>query len=283
MPFNSSVNNFHQVHHGAYRHDYDYLEDNLQALSVPELKFKPNRAEVRTTIIDPSTPEHSVNVYEGGSKIGRFFKKVGKDIQKTSYALDRATRPIQQQVVSVSKVVDRATKPIQTEIRDVSYEVDRATRPAQKAIARSTINKNGLIHNLISATADVVLPQLGTVLGGLAGTAATGNPIGGVVGAKAGNMTGQIIRKTLKSQTGYGLNTNNKKSSTDVKLDKIIKKYVPDYAGDVKTVSVSDAKVVKSKVKKPMSGRNVLVKKIMNEQNLSLPEASKYIKANNLY
>jgi len=157
--------------------------------------------------------------------------------------------------------IGRFFKRLGRKITHTGYDIKNNIVHDANVVAKSATDKNGLVHAIIKSANDVIIPVLGTAVG-----TALGNPaLGGIVG--------KIGRKTLEKQTGYG-----KKPDT-MELSNIIKKYVPNYTKDVKEVSKEE-----TKPKKSISARNVLVKKVMAQHpEFSMPQASKYIKENNLY
>jgi hypothetical protein len=192
----------------------------------------------------------------GGGNIGKFFKKVGRTLNK----------PLVKQLPSVKQI-----------------------NKVANTVGKSITDKNGLGRHLIQATNNVVLPALGTAIGAAVGTA-VGQP---VVGAMVGNMAAKIGRQTLEKQTGYGevpqlkraVRKAVKKAVSEAKgnipLTKLLDKYIPDAVNDTK--KAVGAGVKPSKAKKSMKDRNVIVAQVMKEHGLSLPQASSYVKKNGLY
>ena len=66
-----------------------------------------------------------------------------------------------------------------------------------------------------------------------------------------------------------------------MQLKNIINKYVPDYKQDIKEPLTESNTQASSKKQKYSRGE--IVKQVMLEQGLSLPQASKYVKDKNLY
>lgn len=227
----------------------------------PELLYKPLRNEPKEFINSGnrenlpqynSTEMSIIDYYRSnpylqeeleGSGIGKFFKKLGKDIKKTA-------------IQSGDAIKDSATK------------------------------KNGVLRNLISNTLDVVAPVAGEVLAPMIGI----NPM-------AGKMAAEIGRKTLKSHTGYGIagvgtykgggvKKDKTKIETAVKqeLNKAIQQFLPESKTEIMGSGNESKSESKSKsANTNRSDRNAIVKKIMQERKVSLPEASKIVKAEGLY
>jgi hypothetical protein len=114
----------------------------------------------------------------------------------------------------------------------------------------------------------------------------TGDPTTGAeIGGKLGKKGGDIGRDKLNKKTGYGV-PGVGKYKKNINLDKVIDKYVPDLKTGGSDVKMKSAVVTRSKprqISKRMTERNDVVKKIMKEKGLSLPQASKYVKENNLW
>lgn len=245
MPFNSSLNSYTShvqsvTEVASLQHDYGHIMNIPQThFPVAKLEHRPSKTEVVSQIVNSSD-------LEGGSKVGKFFKKVGRDIKKTANQAPSG-------------------------IKQVAYSVDRGTRGLQSEFERSATEKDGLIRSMITRTLDEVPGMLGDLA--FASATATGNPAL-AVGAKYGaTKAGKIGRNVLKDKTGYGAKK---------KISDIINKYVPDFKDDIKPVKNKLHHLSGSGHKAP-SARNELVKKVMKEQGLSLPKASKYIKEHNLY
>ena len=114
----------------------------------------------------------------------------------------------------------------------------------------------------VSAGLDAVVPGVG----GLVGTMV--EPGAGTV---VGTLAGQLGPEGLRSLTGYGAH------SKDVGV----------YKGGAKAKPKPKVKPKAKPRAKPNSGgrnkRNEIVKRVMREKGMSLPQASSYVKQNNLY
>jgi hypothetical protein len=182
-----------------------------------------------------------------GQGIRKLFKRASKKIKKSNSEVGKIAKQGSKGVVRVGTVTGNA-------------------------IAHSATDKHGIIRGATSAILDetpMVLGEL-TKMGVEAGmTAYSGNPAAGKLAGKlAGNLvkTGADAgRIKLEEKTGYGT----------VNLTKVIDKYVKNYKQGI----VAEVKEVKEKV----NARNDIVKSIMKEKNLSMIEASSYVKANGLY
>jgi hypothetical protein len=251
MPFNSEINSYCTAVQSSDK--VEYLQRNFgepidiaHAVLVTDAQAKRKKAEVVVELVDVEED------FAGGSKVGKWFKKRGREIK-------------------------HVTKKVEKNVKHGAYKLDRATRGVQKQIAKSATDKNGLIHTVISRTLDEV-PQL---LGEAAamGAIATGNPELAGLAQEAVTKGASYGRNKLEDKTGYGAKGKD--------MDAIFKKYVPGYKDDIKATKSSGPKrAPKTKSQSApriTSARNELVKKIMAEKGLSMPQASKYIKDNNLY
>ena len=114
---------------------------------------------------------------EGGSKVGKWFKKQGKKVSNT-------------------------VKKVEKGVKNVAFKADRDTRGLQKEFERSATKDNGLIKTIISRTLDEVPGMVGDAMA--AAAIATGNPQL-APGVKYGvTKTAKFGRKVLKDKTGYG-------------------------------------------------------------------------------
>jgi hypothetical protein len=138
-----------------------------------------------------------------------------------------------------------------------------------------------VLHKAIGQTLDYALPAAGTALGTAAGVY-MGNP---ALGAMIGKKAGTVGRKTLENKTGYGVSgVGEYNDKHNIDLAKTLHKYAPQYKDEFKRGipgQVHNEKPVKRK--RITSGRCDVVKQIMKEKGLSLPEASKFVKENKLW
>jgi hypothetical protein len=242
MVFNSNFNSIgDKLTKADKQQSLEVLNQNYR-FSAPKLQYVTPQYSNDTTYYnrDELNQINGLNTHiMEGQGIGKFFKKAGKQINKSFHKVEKVAN----------------------------------------VIADSAVNKNGVVRQLISSSADVLIPYGTSALGAIGSTYLTGNPL---PGAMAGKITGTVARKQLKHQTGYGavpvpgVGTYDVKTVTkhnkQLDLDKLLNKYVPDHKIDVKHDGVSSVQL-----------RNMLVKRVMKERKLSLPQASKYVKENNLY
>ena len=157
--------------------------------------------------------------------------------------------------------------------RKTAEKINRDTKPLQRQIVKSTVDEDGLIHKAIGKTLDYALPAAGEALGAAASTYFTGDP---TTGAMVGKKVGSVGRNALKSKTGYGVPGVGEYNKGNIDLAKTLNKYAPEYRQ-------KKPDVISGKYKRRASGRCDVVKHIMKEQGLSLPQASKFVKENNLW
>ena len=115
---------------------------------------------------------------------------------------------------------------------------------------------------------DVGLPALGASVSTFLG----GNPL-------VGAFVGKLGRDILKQQTGLGRKLNRTTDVAEYKGGSHYKKKAPQKKAPQKGTGHK----AKPKVSGGRNKRNEIVKKIMKEKNLSLPQASKYVKEHGLY
>jgi hypothetical protein len=201
-------------------------------------------------------PENDDDVLEGGS-FGSFFKSVGSTLTK-----------------SVNKIGDG--------VKNVAFQADRDTRNLQQKVKKtatkvgdqvklSATSKKGIIRQA-AVEAVRITPVIAGEIGKVA-AASVGLPP--EVGKEIGKSIGNIAQKQIETNSdGYIKNANNYQGS-GAPID--MSRYIP---GAAKVQSVT-------KVKKPKSekalARGIIVKRIMMEQGLNLPQASKYVKEYGLY
>jgi hypothetical protein len=195
------------------------------------------------------------------------FKKARKATKKATKSVKNTTTKAANKTSNIAKSGAKATK-------KGAEKLNRDTKPLQKQIAKSVTDEDGLLHKAISKTLDSAIPMAGEALGTAVG-AYSGNP---ALGAMVGKQGAQVGRNHLKSKTGYGVQGVGKYNDKgNIDLEKTLSKYAPQYKTDV-------IRQYKPAVcKKPASGRCEIVKQIMKEKGLSLPQASKYVKQNKLW
>lgn len=247
-----------------------YNQDELKYINNDQRK----RQEMTGEGVGRLPYQNYVNPGRHELKGGNFFKKVRRAVDKT----EKATKKIEKGANKAVKKVDRTINKAEKGANQASSAVKKGSIQLGDAIKESTINEDGLIHQGIVKFNDYAIPKAGELLGSMAGTAvgtAVGNPLlGEAVGAKVGQLAGQQGRNVLKEKTGYGVGKYHK----NINLDKVIDKYVPDYK-----TGVHKPTVLPRKMSKEVSERNAIVRQVMQEKGLSLPQASKYVKENNLW
>ena len=205
---------------------------------------------------------------------GNVFKKAAKGIKK-------ATKTVKKETNKVVNKVEKESKPVLKKAEKVAIK-------AGKDLKNSAVNEDGVIHQIIEKANDYAIPFAGEALGTAVGTAASmymGDPTGqsgGEIGGKIGKAAGQIARKQLNQKTGYGKVPGVGKYKKTVNLDKVINKYVPGLKGG-SIVEMKAAVMPKRKLSQSISDRNTVVRNIMKEKGLSLPQASKFVKDNKLW
>lgn len=305
MPFDSNYNSLQNTHYGNIART-NIAPEHYTKLMYPALKAHENKSDdMETTVMQ-------------GDGIGKLFRDAKKAVQK----VEKQTRPAKRAIKTAAnkaatevakKVNKKATKAVLNKVLNELNEeqlnnaivdevlegegIGKAFKRAGKKIAqsakrtgrvikqtaiksgdaikKSAVNKNGLIHNLIESTADVVIPELATAVGAAISTATTGDPTSG---AYAGKMVGQVARKTLKKQTGYGVGTYEGGAHV---LDQRLSKYATPTGKEIDRQMNRYAGI--SAQAAAGKSRNAVVKQVMQEQGLSLPAASKYVKDHGLY
>lgn len=169
------------------------------------------------------------------------------DGELTGRGIRRAFKKIRKKASKGSKKVGKAIKKTATKAGD--------------DIKMSATSEKGIIRQVATRTLDET-PQLLGKATEMGVTAYTGNPAAGKLAGKLVETGAQKGRSELDEKTGYGGKLN---------MSKLVDKYVSKKSSDG------------NKPKKAPSARNIIVQKIMQEKGLSLPQASKYIKDNNLY
>jgi hypothetical protein len=223
---------------------------------------------IEKSIIDYYRAHPDIAQEMEGAGIGHFFKKVGETVKKSA--------------------------------KNTGETLKKSAKNTGKTLKKSATEKDGILRQVISATADVALPAVGTALGTAVG-AYYGNP---EAGKEVGKKVGTLSRSILKQKTGYGVGeykggasdaskkVKATKSLVQKEINKAIEQYLPetrDVMGYGKPEPVKEVvKEVVEAVKKPSvnvarQARNVIVKRIMAERNVNLPTASKIVKMENLF
>jgi hypothetical protein len=137
-----------------------------------------------------------------------------------------------------------------------------------------------ILKGLVSVGLDVGMPALGAAVS----TAFSANPA-------IGTFVGKLAREALRAKTGVGRKSKDVgiyeggglvNLATGAIVGKVAREAVKSRRGKGKDFQVKPRP-------KPKLGtgnrnaRNLLVKKVMKEKGMSLPQASKYIKENNMY
>jgi outer membrane lipoprotein SlyB len=265
MPFNSNyntlkdtVNNDESFH--KLKNNYNIAQEGYTTVLQPQLMYKAvgqNNSEYVKAGIMSHQPQYNMdemkkidglhNEVLEGEGIGRVFKKASR------------------------------------QVKHVANKTEKIAKKTGKTLKDSTVNKKGVIHQVIVEANNKLIPLAGEALGTAVGTAvgtSMGNPIlGASIGASVGKSAGKVGRDTLKNETGYGM----KKNLHDVDLNKVMQKYVKHQAQDLRRNVPTTKRVGNVKLEGGRSKRNIIVKEIMKEKNFSLPQASKYVKENNLF
>lgn len=149
-------------------------DEELIGDGIGNFKSAKNRVNKTVNRVIENVDDNTIKV--GGS----IFKKVKKVAKKVGQKTLDSVNPIK-------GVKDRI---------DDAQELNKRTKPLQKSIVKSTVDKDGLIHQGISATLDQVPKALGAATGA-AVTAYTGNPMAGAVASKAVTYGADLGRKEL--------------------------------------------------------------------------------------
>ena len=203
----------------------------------------------------------------------RAANKTSSAVKKTANKTSSATKKAANQTSTATK---KAANKTSSATRKGAEKVNRDTKPLQKKIAKSVTDEDGLLHQAIGKTLDYAIPAAGEALGAAASTYFTGDP---ELGAMVGKKAGQVGRNALKKKTGYGAPGVGEYAKGNVDLAKTLRKYAPEYKNDM----IRQKKPDVIRRVKPVNGRCDVVKQVMNEKGLSLPQASKYVKANKLW
>lgn len=194
--------------------------------------------------------------------IKKSAKKTGDKIKKSIKKTDKDFKKAGKNIKKTINKIDKDTKPLQKVAKKVAYKVGDEIKQSAK---------DGILKEVISESLDIAIPALGQAAG-MALAAKSGNP---ELGGEIGETIGQIGREKLQEKTGYGMK--------NVKLSKIMNKYAPYALKDIQNVVKNVDRKAKTMVNKATNPRNELIKKVMKQMKMSLPQASKYIKENNLY
>jgi histone H1/5 len=242
------------------QNELKYLNHDTMRSKEPELSG--NGTHRRAAKVAFRRQEQDSDSDSDDEMIGEgWFKKARKRVKKTANKASKTTK----------KTANKASKTT----RKTAEKINRETKPLQKKIAKSVTDKDGLLHKAIGKTLDYALPAAGEALGAAAG-AYTGNP---ALGAMVGKKVGSVGRNALKSKTGYGIPGVGQHNKGNIDLEKTLNKYAPQYKNDMIRLKKPDT----TRRIQPVNGRCEVVKQIMKEKGMSLPEASKYVKQNNLW
>ena len=283
MPFNSSQNNFTSKYEPEksfheLQNSYTLSKEGFDHIPYPDMIYRPT-STVEQYIL-PANVHSSVGYYDQDelNYINHESRKSQPRKQiKNDYDSDLEGGGIGKMYKSVRKKTKNTVNKSVDVVKKGATVSEKATRGTRKAVVKSTVNKNGVIHQAIGKTLDIGIPMASAAVGAAIG-AELGNP---AAGAFIGKQVGSIGRKQLNQKTGYGA-PGVGEYKENVKLDKILSKYAPNYKN--KVLPDEQRRYIKPvKQKKPASERNLIVKQIMKEKGLSLPEASKHVKQNNLY
>jgi hypothetical protein len=297
MPFNSNDNSYgpdrSKVKEESFqvlRNSYNIAKEGFTAIPQQELQFRPI-ASVQQYIL-PANVHSSVSNYNADELRYINHEQEKKAVRKA---------PVKEELSGegIGRVFNKAKKSTKKAVKSTK----KTATKSGKAFKKSAVDPDGLVHQGIVAFNDVAIPLAGESIGAAIGTS-TGNP---VLGAAVGEMAGNLARSQLKTRTGYGskAKVGIGKYEQNIKLDKVIDKYVRQAkprAGETYKEHPSDTpytplpQVHKRPKPLPRSGgatkaksaggsatRAQIVKKIMQEKKLNLPQASKYVKENNLY
>jgi len=105
----------------------------------------------------------------------------------------------------------------------VKQEIVKPTKETVKYVTK----KNGLASDLLYKGVPMTL----STLGGIAGTMATGGPVGTAGGAYAGEMAGKLIAQKIGRKTKMGSDTQRGVGTKDQSTNKIVRKYITKKKG----------------------------------------------------
>lgn len=248
------INNHQRKHGELVGEGVGRISDNEIGIHRPKRPTMPKPPMPKP----PRAPRRRKKADDEEMEGGNIFKKAAKSIKKSAK--------------STGKSIDKSAK-------STGKAIKKSAIKSGDAIKKSATDEDGMIRYLTSRTLDEapVLLQKGTELGV---TAYTGNPAAGKAAGMVVKYGADKGRKKLEQKTGYGVG----KYSKNINLDKIIDKYIPDYKTGAKPSKPSAPSASSArKMSKGMTDRNKIVKQVMAEKGLSLPQASKYVKENKLY
>jgi hypothetical protein len=285
MPFNSSYNSLKDTvddDESFYKlkNNYNIAQEGYTTVLQPQLMYKAvgqNNSEYIKAGIMSHQPQYNMDEM-----------KMIDGLHKTSANANQHLDEVLEGE-GIGRVFKKASKSVSRGVSHGTHEVSKVAKKTGKTLKDSTVNKKGVIHQIIVEANNKLIPLAGEALGTVVGTAigtSMGNPIlGASIGASVGKSAGKVGRDTLKNETGYGM----KKNVHEVDLSKVMQKYVKHQAQDLKHYApkknIGDIKIEggRSNSVKSLKSRNIIVKEIMKEKNLNLPQASKYVKENNLF
>jgi hypothetical protein len=137
-----------------------------------------------------------------------------------------------------------------------------------------------ILKGLVSVGLDVGMPALGAAVS----TAFSANPA-------IGTFVGKLAREVLRAKTGIGRKNKDVgiyeggslvNLATGAVIGKVAREAVRSRKGKGKCSNPKPRPEPKSGTGH-RNARNLLVKKVMKDKGMSLPQASKYIKENNMY
>ena len=290
MPFNSSQNNFNSSYdtNESFRelqNSYTLSKEGFDHIPNPNLIYRP--ASTVKQYILPANTHSSVSYYDqdelkylNGDRV-KPKREINEELEELEGAgVGKMFRRAKHGVTKAANVTSHVTK-------SAANASEKATRGTRRAVVKSIVDKDGILHHGIEKVNDYVIPMAFEAAGTAAG-AYLGNP---ALGAMAGKATGNMARSQLHQKTGYGSVAKTKTGGglgvgeykENVKLDKILSKYAPNYHENRRYVDNKQYIKPIDINKRAPNKRNIIVKQVMHEQNLNLPQASKYVKDNNLY
>jgi hypothetical protein len=268
MPFNSNYNSLKDSVNND--ESYHQLKNNY---NIPK--------EGYTTVMKPEL------MYKTIGKVNSEYINAGILSHQPQYNMDEMRRRdgLDDEVLEgegIGRVFKKASRQVKHVAKKTANKTAKIANKTGQTLKDSAVNKKGVIHQVIVEANNKLIPLAGEALGTAVGTAvgtSMGNPVlGAAIGKSVGKSAGKVGRDTLKNETGYGM----KKDIHDIDLNEVMNKYVKHQAQDLRR-TVPSKKVGNVKLEGGMSKRNIIVKQIMKEKGLNLPQASKYVKENNLF